>query len=183
MPMPPDIHINLLEHDTSRQQARAEVIIIVLLTAVIALVMLAVHFNQVQKVEREKKINRQLQQEMLKYRPAQAAMLLNQNIEQELAAKNKTIATLKSLGIPATSILADIDSSMPDKVTAINIIISDAKITLKGYAPDFYSVAALVVSLQSRERFHEVKVLNAQLEEDSGEVVYTIEMAWRGSKT
>lgn len=180
--MPEDIRINLLEHDTSRQQARLEILIIVFFTAVLAVTMLLVHLNMTGRINAEKQKNAQLQQELLEYRPSQAAMTLNQNIEQQLKKKSFQADRLNKEGIPVTEILKDIARSMPDGTTLININITDEQSLLKGYAPDFASTSRLIASLKKSSRFHDVKVLNAQWDENSGQVIFNIEMMWKEGK-
>lgn len=179
MPMPPVIHINLLEHDTGKQQSIVEMFIITLLTAIVAITMLIFYFSQVERVSLERKENHQLTQELCKYRPSQEAMIMDQNLEQQLGIKNRLVNDLRLQGIPATKILDDIENSMPGQVALITINITEANAVIKGYAPDFTSISGLAASLRSNPHFHDVNVLDAHREEESGEVLFSLEMEWR----
>lgn len=179
MPMPPVIHINLVEHDTRREQAVAEMLVITLLTAIVVIAMLIFYFNQVERVSLGKRQYHQLQQELLRYGPSQAAINLSRDMKKQLDEKSRQVDTLKLQGMPLTIILDDIEQAMPEGGRLINLAAADNKITLKGYTSNFSSAARLVVSLQQSPRFQDVAVLNLQREEESGKVMFSLEMVWK----
>jgi Tfp pilus assembly protein PilN len=182
MTTPPDILINLLQSDTKKQHAPAEMLIVVLLTVIFTIISLALYFHQAERVAAEKEKNRRLQAELLRYGSAKAALTLNLNSAEQLGSKRGMVNELKEQGIPAGAILDDIEGAMPEETVLVSLNLTDTRVLIKGRAADYAAVARLAASLKGSSHFEEIVVLSAQREPKDQQVYFILEMPWKGGR-
>lgn len=182
MAMPPEININLLPHDSKKHRALLVATAIAFISAILLLIMVIIYFNQAEQISRARTLNRQLNQEITKYQPAQAAFAHDLALEKQLSAQEKMVQNLNDPGLPASRMLEQISRTLPARVEAISISLSGNDIVVKGYAPDFTSVARVTAAMRTSSNFDDAKIINSSVEEDSGEITFEIDVTWKGAK-
>ena len=76
----------------------------------------------------------------------------------------------------------NIDESVPAQILIVGIEINPQKVVVTGLSPDHGKLAGFIQNLERRPRFKNVAALSSQMNENSNEVSFTMEINWEAIK-
>lgn len=173
------ININLLKKDTGRHIITGEIIVFFIITVVLTAGMLGLYIIKINQLDHQQLLNLKLKNEVADYVPLQQNSLLTGELEKQLKAKQRIARDSKMRGVPAAQILSAVEKAMPLEVMATGIEINAEKVLMNGYSRQYYGIAQLIAGLRNNSMFTGVALVFSRYQEDSGQILFTVELTWR----
>ncbi len=101
----------------------------------------------------------------------------NKTANDILEDKRNSVLQVQKRQISTLEILDEIEKTMPPGIRLIEIEISLEKVTLKGFAPAHTPEALLLSGLRNSNMFADVVIIASHVNDNSGEVLFEVEVA------
>lgn len=174
---PVQLNINLLPTPTRNKVITRWVGGIVII-ALLALLGDWIYITQSRQLHKQQVENLYLQAALKEYETEMTDYKSIQVMEEELAIRRNTITALEQTRRSYTEALGEIDRLKPETITIIGVEITPQKVVVNGYSPDHSSVSRMLEGIKTSPVFGGVAILSSEMNENTREVKFNLEMEW-----
>lgn len=175
MDKPVKLYINLLP-PPKRFKVNRTAGSIILIIALLGILSASVFIIQEREINRGESENTRLQaildnyeKEIIPFEPLQA-------VEQDITQKGEQISAIEKNRLSHLSAINEVDKARPETVTIVTVEIRSAKVVLNGFSPDHLTVSRMLDYLKASSLFNEVTLLTSELNEETNEVHFILEI-------
>ncbi|MGE5380616.1 MAG: PilN domain-containing protein [Methylocystaceae bacterium] len=177
-----EVMINLLPIDQESIQNRRLAWGGALITVVLVAVILLINCHQENQIVRVQSEQTKLQKQLVNYKKQEAAEKQKKDLVQLLKQRKAEVKSAELTGLPASTILQEVERSVPRSVKLTDIQFDRSKLMINGFSPDQKEIAVLLSGLRKNSRFSQVTVTASKAIEENGEIEFVIESEWRGGR-
>lgn len=178
MDRPQQININLLER---RERIQAHIVYLglgMLLTAAILVWSGNYYVGHSRVIIQLQAENADLNNQLASNSQENVLLAFNQDNETKRIVKKQTVKSLELRRVSYTELINEIDRVIPPSITMVGFDAKGNRVILTGFSPDHTQVARLMEGLKNIACLHNFNIFDSELNEQTNEVKYTIELDW-----
>jgi len=182
MENPLRININLLEPQPRVQSRVISYGLGFLVLAVLGGLSGYFYMLQSRELTNQQAVNTKLKAELKQYEKEMTIFKPLQEMTNEMTSKSKKVQELEKMQVSYADVMMEIDKIVPPTVIMAGVEIKAGKVIMAGFSPEHSQVARLLEGLKGSSKFKNVTVLASQMNEETNEVEFTLEMDWEAEK-
>ena len=180
MERPVELNINLLQPKTRPQVPKMWSLAIILL-ALIAILGNYCYLLQSRAMSSQQVENMRLQAEIKRYENESGVSKPVQAMEQELTIKSKEVAVIDKTKVPFADIMNELGRVKSPQIIIVGAEIKPPMVVVNGYSPDYSNLSQMLEGIKSSLIFTKVALLSSDMNENTNEVTFTVEIEWEAS--
>jgi len=180
MPRLVELNINLLQAKTraGMSQRWASVLIFLALMAALFSYLLISQSREIgsQQVEnmRLRAAIKSCENEMMGYKPMQA-------LEQEMSMKSKEVAAIEKTRVSYADVFNELDKVKPPQIIIVGAEIRPKRMAANGFSPYYSNISRMLEGIKASPIFTNVALLSSEMNENTNEVKFTLEIEWEAA--
>lgn len=176
------IYINLLIREQQQKRRIPASLMACLLLAVLGIGLGCWHGYMQDELRSLQAENAELQAELGQFKEEQLELQSYQDLRSQIESKEARVSELSQAKINCVEVYEEIEQAIPRGLVLIGIEINKEKVMMNGYAVDYEDLAAALSGLRKSPLLHNVMLLSSNIDKDSGEVLFKVEMRWEAGK-
>jgi hypothetical protein len=113
--------------------------------------------------------------EMTAYQPVQA-------LEKEMTIKSEEVETIEKTKVSYAEVMNELDKIKPAEIIIVGAEIKPPRVIVNGFSPDHSNVSRMVEGIKASPIFTNVVLLSSEMNENTNEVKYTLEIEWEAAQ-
>lgn len=105
-----------------------------------------------------------------------------QEMEKETTARSQKVKALQELQVSHLELRNEIDKLIPSGMLLVTVNINLPKVVVNGFCAEHSLEARFLDNLKTSSRFKNVTVLTSDMDENTKEAKFTMEMDWEGAE-
>ncbi len=181
MPRLVELNINLLPAKTRVRMSQkwSSVLIFLVLMAALFTYLLISQSREISSQQNEnmrlRDAIKRCENEMMGYEPMQA-------MEQEMIMKSEEVAAIEKTRLSYADVFNELDQVKPPQIIIVGAEISPPRMVVNGFSPDHSNVNRMVEGIKASPIFTNVALLSSEMNENTNEVKFTLEIEWEAAQ-
>lgn len=177
MQRPVELRINLLQTKKRVQVPKMWGLVIVLLVLISTL--FSYYFLlQSREISSQQIENMRLKAEIKRYENEIVVLKPMQAMEQKITFKSEEVAAIEKTKISYADVINELDRVKPTQIIIVGAEITPTRLIANGFSPDHSNVSRMVEGIKSSPIFTTVILLSSEMNENTNEVKFTLEIEW-----
>lgn len=181
MERPVKLNINLLQPKNRIQVSKMWSLVIMIL------VILVILFNyyyllQTRAITSHQAENTRLKMDIKSYESDIAVFKPVQALEQEIIIKSERVAAIERTKVSFADVMNELERIKPSAIIIVGAEIKPPLLMVNGFSPDYINVSQMLEGIKSSQIFNKVALLSSDMNENTNEVKFTVEIEWEASQ-
>ncbi|MDD2620499.1 MAG: PilN domain-containing protein [Syntrophomonadaceae bacterium] len=176
------IYINLLRRDQKHSRQIADGMLFCLLLAILGIGIIFHYYSMKVELRLLQESNSALKTELSGYKAEQSGLQSYKELISKVEAKQKSNAKVRESQIKCVEAYEELEHALPEGLVMTNIEINREEMLMNGYVPDYQKLAAFLSGLRKSSPGQNIILLSSNIDKESGEVMFKLEMGWEAGK-